>query len=192
MTATAAVDRASARRRRVALIGLVAALALIALACSNSKKSTDTAAGDSTSTTEATSSTSTITGVDGGSSTSSTTTATGTASGASVAVASTSLGPVVVDDKGFTLYLFEQDTGPTSTCTDACAKAWPPAVVPAPPTAGTGVTGALTTPPRPDGSTQIVLAGPPLYRFVADTAPGDVTGQDVGGTWYAVSPAGET
>jgi predicted lipoprotein with Yx(FWY)xxD motif len=109
-----------------------------------------------------------------------------------VAVRTTSLGQVVVDDKGYTLYLFEKDTGPTSTCVAACAKAWPPATVTGTPTAGPDVTGALTTTTRPDGTTQIVLAGHPLYRFAADTAPGDVTGQDVGGTWYAVSPAGET
>ena len=54
----------------------------------------------------------------------------------------------------------------------------------------TGVTGPLTTTTRADGSTQIVLAGHPLYRFAADAARGDVTGQGVGGTWYAVSPSG--
>ena len=44
---------------------------------------------------------------------------------------------------------------------------------------------------RPDGTTQVVLAGHPLYRFAADTAPGDVSGQGVVGTWYAaVSPSG--
>ena len=192
MTTTAAQNRPYARRHRTALFALLAALALIALACGSSKKSTDTAAGDTTSTTAAASSSTASDGYGDSSSKSSTTTASGTASGTSVAVGTTSLGQVIVDDKGYTLYLFEKDTGPTSTCVDACAKAWPPATVTGTPTAGTGVTGALTTTTRPDGTTQIVLAGHPLYRFAADTAPGDVTGQDVGGTWYAVSPAGQT
>lgn len=177
------------RHHRAALLAVLAALALIALACGSSKKATEAGAGDTTSTTAAR-----TTAVDdgyGSSAKSSTTTASGSASGTSVAVGTTSLGQVIVDDKGFTLYLFEKDTGPTSTCVDACAKAWPPATVTGSPTAGTGVTGALTTTTRPDGTTQIVLAGHPLYRFAADTAPGDVNGQGVGGTWYAVSPSGE-
>jgi predicted lipoprotein with Yx(FWY)xxD motif len=182
-------EPATRRRPRLALFALLAALALIALACGSSKKTTDAAAGDTSSTTAAA-------GSDGyGSTSESSTTSTApsdSASGTSLSVATTSLGQVIVDDKGYTLYLFEKDTGPTSTCVDACAKAWPPATVTGSPTAGTGVTGALTTTTRADGTTQIVLAGHPLYRFAADTAPGDVTGQDVGGTWYAVSPAGAT
>ena len=191
MTAAAPIRPTASRRRRTALFAVLAGLALIALACGSSKKSTATAAGDTTSTSTSTTASSSTT-ADGSGSSSSTTTASGSASGASVSVGTTSLGPVIVDDKGFTLYLFEKDTGPTSTCVDACAKAWPPATVTGTPTAGSGVTGALTTTTRPDGTTQIVLAGHPLYRFAADTAPGDVSGQDVGGTWYAVSPAGAT
>ena len=191
MTAAAPTRPTAPRRRHTALFAVLAGLALIALACGSSKKSTATAAGDTTSTSTSTTASSSTT-ADGSGSSSSTTTASGSASGASVSVGTTSLGPVIVDDKGFTLYLFEKDTGPTSTCVDACAKAWPPATVTGTPTAGSGVTGALTTTTRPDGTTQIVLAGHPLYRFAADTAPGDVSGQDVGGTWYAVSPAGTT
>jgi len=178
------------RRRRATLLVVLAAVALLALACGSSKK-TDTGAADTT--TSSASGSSTTAGSDYGSNATTTTAGSGTPSGAtSIAVGTTSLGQVIVDDKGLTLYLFEQDTGPTSTCVDACAKAWPPTTVTGTPTAGTGVTGAVTTTMRPDGTTQVVLAGHPLYRFAADTAPGDVTGQDVGGTWYAVSPAGET
>jgi hypothetical protein len=39
----------------------------------------------------------------------------------------------------------------------------------------------------------LTAGGWPLYTFVKDKAPGDVTGQGVknfGGTWYAVSPSG--
>ncbi len=176
------------RGRRAALFALLVAVALIALACGSSKK-TDTSAADSTTTTAASSST---TASDYGSNAKSTsTTASGTATGStSIALGTTSLGQVVVDQQGFTLYLFEKDTGPTSTCVDACAKAWPAATVTGTPAAGAGITGALTTTTRADGSTQLVLAGHPLYRFAADTAPGDVGGQDVGGVWYAVSSSG--
>ena len=43
-----------------------------------------------------------------------------------VGKARTKLGTVLVDGQGRTLYLFEQDKGPTSTCYGACASAWPP------------------------------------------------------------------
>jgi hypothetical protein len=36
-----------------------------------------------------------------------------------------SLGTILVDSKGNTLYLFLQDTGDTSTCTGDCAASWP-------------------------------------------------------------------
>ena len=177
-TAGRAGDTPTRRRPRLALFAVLAALALVALACGSSKKSTDTSAGDTSSTTAD----------DGYGSTAKTSTTTSAPSGSdsptSVAVGTNSLGQVIVDKDGFTLYLFEKDTGPTSTCVDACAKAWPPATVTGTPTAGAGVTGALTTTTRPDGTTQIVLAGHPLYRFAADTAPGDVMGQDVG--WHLV------
>ena len=45
---------------------------------------------------------------------------------ATVGVASTGLGQILVDAQGRTLYLFQKDTGMTSTCTGACAAAWPP------------------------------------------------------------------
>jgi predicted lipoprotein with Yx(FWY)xxD motif len=45
---------------------------------------------------------------------------------ATVNVRSTSLGKILVDSQGRTLYLFEKDTGPKSTCSGACTSAWPP------------------------------------------------------------------
>ncbi|MGZ4706426.1 MAG: COG4315 family predicted lipoprotein [Acidimicrobiales bacterium] len=178
------------RRQRAALFALLGVVALLALACGSSKKTTDAAG---TTTTSASGSSTTASDGYGSGSTSSTAAGSGAATGsASVSVGTTSLGQVIVDQQGYTLYLFEKDTGPTSTCVDACAKAWPAATVTGTPTAGTGVTGALTTTTRADGSTQLVLAGHPLYRFAADGAPGDVMGQDVGGVWYAVSPSGGT
>src|SRR5438552_2239599 len=38
-------------------------------------------------------------------------------------------GRVLVDYRGHALYLFTHDTGPTSTCSGACARAWPPYLV---------------------------------------------------------------
>ena len=41
----------------------------------------------------------------------------------------TALGKILVDAEGRTLYAFTKDVNGTPTCTDACAKAWPPATV---------------------------------------------------------------
>jgi predicted lipoprotein with Yx(FWY)xxD motif len=108
------------------------------------------------------------------------------------------LGTVLVDGKGFTLYLFVPDEhSGRSTCTGACAVEWPPLLLPSgvtSPLAGGGVEKSLlgvTT--RPNGSTQVTYDGWPLYLYVNDPSPGTATGQalyNLGGYWYAVSTNG--
>jgi predicted lipoprotein with Yx(FWY)xxD motif len=102
------------------------------------------------------------------------------------------LGSFLVDDKGMALYLFTKDTPNTSNCYDKCATAWPPLLTSGDPVAGEGVdTSMLGTTTRTDGSVQVTYNGWPLYYYEKDTAPGDVTGQDVGDVWYVVSADGE-
>ena len=105
-------------------------------------------------------------------------------------------GTYLVDATGRTLYLFEADTGSTSTCTGACAAAWPPATVTGTPKAsGAAKASQLGTTKRTDGTTQLTYAGHPLYRFSGDAAPGDTNGAGLkafGAEWYPVTPAGET
>ena len=48
-------------------------------------------------------------------------------------------GKFLADGHGRALYLFEADKGSTSTCTGACAAAWPPVTASAMPMAGGGV-----------------------------------------------------
>src|SRR5262249_43390150 len=43
-----------------------------------------------------------------------------------VGVSTTKLGRVLVDSQGRTLCRLKADSGPTSTCFDGCAAAWPP------------------------------------------------------------------
>ena len=117
------------------------------------------------------------------------------ASGGVLAVRTTSLGPVLVDAKGLTVYLLTADTPGHSSCSATCLQYWP--LVPAPsggavPTVK-GVAAALAETKASSGASMVTAAGAPLYTFVKDKAPGDVTGQGVntfGGTWYAVSPSG--
>jgi predicted lipoprotein with Yx(FWY)xxD motif len=119
-----------------------------------------------------------------------------TASGApaTVGVANVSLGKILVNSKGRTLYLFKQDSGTTSTCTGACAANWPPLRATGTPKLGSGAKASLVaTATRSDGKTQVTYNGHPLYLFSGDTKAGDTNGEAVnafGALWYAVSPAG--
>jgi predicted lipoprotein with Yx(FWY)xxD motif len=163
---------------------LGAAVLLFAAGCS---KSSDTAATGTTNAPPTTAATTSTTAKAGGAT--GTTAAAGGA--ATIKLASTSLGMVIVDDKGMTLYLFTKDTGSDSTCYDACAKAWPPTTATGSPTAGTGLDmSEVGTTKRTDGSTQVTYAGHPLYTFAQDTAPGQTNGEGLGGLWYAVDAQG--
>jgi predicted lipoprotein with Yx(FWY)xxD motif len=119
-----------------------------------------------------------------------------TSSGASatVGVANSSLGSILVNTSGRTLYLFKADVGGTSACTGACATAWPPLLATSNPTAGTGLTASkLATITRSDGNRQVTYDGHPLYLFVKDTKPGQTNGQGVtafGAAWFALTPSG--
>jgi predicted lipoprotein with Yx(FWY)xxD motif len=107
-----------------------------------------------------------------------------------VDVATSPLGKVLVDQAGETLYLFEQDTGTTSTCYGDCAGNWPALTVSGSSTEGPGVHGTLGTTTRKDGATQLTLDGHPLYTFAGDQ-PGDLNGEGLFNLWYAISPDGK-
>jgi predicted lipoprotein with Yx(FWY)xxD motif len=117
-----------------------------------------------------------------------------TANGDAVSAQATSLGSILVDGRGRTVYEFANDTSSKSTCTDACAAVWLPVAAPATvPASEPGVTGKLGTTSRPDGSRQLTVAGHPVYTFTGDSAAGQTNGQNQvlnGGLWTVVSPAG--
>ena len=119
-----------------------------------------------------------------------------TASGApaTVGVSSTGLGNILVNSQGHTLYLLTADTGTKSTCSGACAAAWPPLRASGKPTVGHGADAALLgTTPRSDGKPQVTYNGHPVYLYQGDKNPGDTNGQAVdafGGPWYALTAAG--
>jgi predicted lipoprotein with Yx(FWY)xxD motif len=105
-----------------------------------------------------------------------------------------SLGAILVDHSGATLYRYTPDGTGKSTCTGGCATVWPPLTVlagTASVAAGTGIpSGTLGTTTRSDGTLQVTYKGMPLYTYAADTSAGQTSGQGVGGTWYVVSPSG--
>lgn len=113
---------------------------------------------------------------------------------AEISVADTSLGDVLVDSEGRTLYMFEPDSPTKSTCMGSCEANWPVVAASKAPSHTADVSAKLAVIDRSDGKKQVVAGDWPLYTFVGDEGPGDVTGQGLntfGGLWYVVSPAGE-
>ncbi len=121
--------------------------------------------------------------------------ASGASHGAKVGVWNTSLGEVIADSTGRTLYMFEKDKNHHSACYGQCAIYWPPLLTHGKPTAGHGVKRSLLgTTRRMNGAIQVTYAGHPLYRFAGDSSPGQTTGEGslgFGAAWDALSPAGK-
>jgi predicted lipoprotein with Yx(FWY)xxD motif len=132
----------------------------------------------------------------GGNNSSASSTPPKTASGQSAAlgVENSSLGKILDNSHGDTLYLFKKDAGTKSACTGACARAWPPLRASGKPTVGNAASASMVgTTPRSDGKPQVTYNGHPVYTFTGDQNPGDTSGQGVnafGARWYAISAAG--
>ncbi|CAM5581710.1 lipoprotein [Streptomyces avidinii] len=103
------------------------------------------------------------------------------------------LGDHIVDGKGMTVYRFKPDTQwpMTSKCVGDCLTKWP-VVAPVEKAKDKGIVEKnYTVLNRPDGQKQQSVDCWPVYTFSGDKKPGDINGQGVGGTWYAVSPDGK-
>ncbi|WP_328394096.1 hypothetical protein [Nocardia sp. NBC_00416] len=110
------------------------------------------------------------------------------------AVTDPAVGLRVTDGDGRSLYRFDKDTAnpSQSNCHGDCAVTWPPLLV----SRGQGLyivgidPGRVGFVERADGTCQITVGGWPVYHFAKDERPGDLRGQGVGGTWFAVAPTG--
>jgi predicted lipoprotein with Yx(FWY)xxD motif len=115
-------------------------------------------------------------------------------SGTLVKVGSSSLGRILVDAHGKTLYIWAHDKGSKSTCNGDCAEYWPPLLTRGKPVAAGGAKAALLgTSRRRDGRIQVTYAGHPLYYFVQDARAGQTKGEGLtgfGGRWDPVSATG--
>lgn len=116
------------------------------------------------------------------------------AKGPVVSTAKTSLGRILVNSRGHTLYLFEKDKRGKSACSGQCAKFWPPLIATAKPRATAGAKASLLgTTKRADGRMQVTYNRHPLYTFAKDTRAGQTRGEGLdffGAEWYVLSPAG--
>ena len=107
------------------------------------------------------------------------------------------LGVVLVDSKGRTLYMFVPDKRKRVTCVGACAAVWPPVTLAKGQkavAAGEVKAKLLGSDPSPAGGRVVTYDKWPLYTYVADTKPGQATGQALnlnGGLWYVLAPSGK-
>lgn len=113
---------------------------------------------------------------------------------ASISVKQTPLGQTLTDADGRVLYLFAPDKPNMSTLSTAGQAVWPPFTATGRPAAMDGAQVAqIGVVSGASGAAQVTYHGHPLYYFVGDRRPGQVTGQglnEFGGRWYALSTAG--
>jgi predicted lipoprotein with Yx(FWY)xxD motif len=115
----------------------------------------------------------------------------GTSSSGAVVVktASSSLGTILVDSQGMTLYHLSGEQNGKFICTSsACLGVWHPLAAPSNGAQG-GEVGSLGTVKRSDGTIQVTYKGTPLYTFTQDQQPGETKGQGIKdvGTWSVVT-----
>ena len=91
---------------------------------------------------------------------------------------------MLVDAKGMTLYTYDKDAAGVSNCTGQCAQNWPPLKA----EAGAKAEGEWSLVKRDDGSLQWAYDGKPLYTFINDKQPGEVTGDGKMGVWHVAKP----
>ncbi|MFH0966559.1 MAG: hypothetical protein V1862_02590, partial [Methanobacteriota archaeon] len=107
-----------------------------------------------------------------------------------IGTTNSSLGTILVDAQGNTLYYFAKDTpaNNTSSCNGQCAVIWPifsvDTITVSPPL----MVSDFSTIIREDGKKQTSYRGWPLYYYMKDTKPGDVSGENVTQNWFVVKP----
>jgi predicted lipoprotein with Yx(FWY)xxD motif len=117
----------------------------------------------------------------------------GGSTSSTISTGTTSLGTVLVDSSGRTLYYFIPETGgKIGACDASCLATWPPVTVSGSPTSSSGVTGTV-------GVVSITLNGAsvtevtynswPLHRYSGDSASGQANGQGIANVWFAAEPA---
>lgn len=114
--------------------------------------------------------------------------------GTRVKVVNSQFGRVIADGKGEAFYLFDKEDSGRSECYGKCAQVWPPVLTKGKPVAkGAAKQSLLGTTKRKNGKLQVTYAGQPLYYYV-DDSPGTILCHDVeefGGLWLVVKPNGK-
>ena len=120
-----------------------------------------------------------------------------TVSSAKLQLRKTSIGTILVDAHGFTLYAFTKDGRAKNSCAtiSGCRAIWPFVTTGGKPVAGPGVKSSLVGTIALNGKTrQVTYAGHPLYTYSGDSVPGEtdyVNASQFGGHWPALNAAGQ-
>ncbi len=103
-------------------------------------------------------------------------------------VSSATLGDILTDSEGRSLYFFSLDSKEGSNCSGDCLGVWP-VFHTAELTLDAGLDsddfGSIT---RGDGTTQTTYKGWPLYYYAGDGQEGDVQGDGINDLWYVAKP----
>jgi len=122
--------------------------------------------------------------------------ASASAARAEIKLRKTSVGTILVNSRGFTLYAFTRDPRNRDMCValSGCSSVWPAVTTTGKPIARHGVRASLLgTINLHRGRKQVTYAGHPLYTYAGDSAPGEtsyVNFAAFGGRWPAMNAAG--
>jgi predicted lipoprotein with Yx(FWY)xxD motif len=112
------------------------------------------------------------------------------AGSSTLSVATTTLGPVLVDSSGYTLYYFlPQRGGVASACDSTCLATWPPLPASSSQTKTAALPGSLGAIVIPGGQREVTYNGWPLHRYSGDSAPGQTNGNGILNMWFAATPS---
>lgn len=92
------------------------------------------------------------------------------------------VGGILVGPEGMTLYTFGRDLPGASTCYRVCERLWPPLSA----SLDDEPVGDFTIIERLHGGLQWAIRGEPLYYWVNDRRPGDITGDNVNEVWFVI------
>jgi predicted lipoprotein with Yx(FWY)xxD motif len=115
---------------------------------------------------------------------------------AEIKLRKTSVGTILVNSRGFTVYAFTRDSRNRDKCVTitGCSKIWPAVTTTGKPIAGHGVRASLLgTITLRGGRKQVTYAGHPLYTYIGDSGPGEtsyINFAAFGGHWPGMNVAG--
>jgi predicted lipoprotein with Yx(FWY)xxD motif len=92
---------------------------------------------------------------------------------------------ILGNDRGLTLYTYDNDHGSVPSCYGGCARAWPPVLV----TAQDTLAAPLGSTTRTDGTLQLTVSDKPVYLYVGDSEEGSANGDGLGGIWHVIPSA---
>jgi len=119
------------------------------------------------------------------------------AQAATVETRMTERGTILVNEAGFTLYMFTSDKKHRDHCVtvEKCTTFWPPLTTMGMPTVGMGLKSKwVSTIMLPGGEKQVTFKKKPLYTYIGDSMPGQTSyigAFAFGGYWYGLSAKGK-